>query len=107
MGTRLYFCLKWAGFLCIIVGLGLMGCVCPVLFRVVPYVGTWIEHFGRIVFWVFACVFGALLGYVTVALAWLRARPLKALLLLFLVGGLASSPWLCNAVFRSAGHVGA
>jgi len=101
---RLYTCLKCAGFLCIVGGLGLMGCVVPALFRVVPYVGTWIEQFGKIVFWVFALAFGVALGYITVALAWLRARPLKALLLLILSGGLASAPWVCRAVLRSTGR---
>jgi len=73
---------KFVGWVMIVFGLQYMFALIPTLFRIIPFVGTWIQYFGKMVTNVLAFCIGSMLSLITIALAWLRYRPVKAAILI-------------------------
>jgi len=72
------------GYCVIVGGLYMMLQFVPALFRIIPFVGSWVQYFGDIFMEVVAFVLGTFLALVTIALAWLRYHPKFALMVLAL-----------------------
>lgn len=53
----------------------------PTLFRVIPWVGTWIQYFGNAIAFVGAFFCGCFWWSSTLAFSWLFSRPIRAILL--------------------------
>lgn len=53
----------------------------PTFFRIIPFVGTWIQYFGNAIAWVAAFFCGCFWWCGTLAFSWLFSRPLRAVLL--------------------------
>ncbi|CAE8601896.1 unnamed protein product [Polarella glacialis] len=84
--------LQIGGFLLLFVGLDCMLSFVPALFRIIPLIGTWIQMFGH---WLATFASFLLAGFfwcITVALAWLSMRPVKAAILLAAAALLVMAP---------------
>lgn len=64
----------------------------PTLFRVIPWVGTWIQFFGNTFALVGALFCGCFWWSGTLAFSWLFARPIRAVLLFSLAIGMIAVP---------------
>jgi len=53
----------------------------PTLFRIIPWIGLWIQAFGNVFAYVGAFLMSSFCFCVTVAYSWLAVRPVKAILL--------------------------
>jgi len=76
------------GFLMFLIGDYLIFKLAGSIFRVVPFIGTWIEALFASLAFVAACLCACQCWLLTVALSWLATRPLKGFLLLTLVVGI-------------------
>ncbi|CAD7970066.1 unnamed protein product [Amoebophrya sp. A25] len=74
--------LQIVGFLMLFGGLQMTFSVVPALFRVIPFVGTWIQLFGNLIATAAAFILGCIFWCTTVALAWFAVRPQYAAALL-------------------------
>uniref|UniRef100_A0A7S3WKY8 Uncharacterized protein n=1 Tax=Strombidinopsis acuminata TaxID=141414 RepID=A0A7S3WKY8_9SPIT len=74
--------LQVLGFVLLFVGFHCMLSFVPTLFRVIPFLGTWIQWFGNFLATGASLLLAGCVWCLTVALAWLAMRPGKALLLL-------------------------
>lgn len=74
--------LQLVGFFMLTFGLDLMFQLVPALFRIIPFIGTWIQFFGNFFVHITALLLGLFFWCITVAFAWLWARPVKAVLIL-------------------------
>merc|ERR1712139_717809 len=89
--------IKFLGYAMIIGGLYMMYGVVPAMFRVIPYVGVYIESFGNIIAFITAVAIGTVLGSITTTIAWFAARPVKSAFCLVCLGLIALSPYILQA----------
>eukprot|EP00928_Gymnodinium_smaydae_P080572 TRINITY_DN64240_c0_g1_i1.p1 TRINITY_DN64240_c0_g1~~TRINITY_DN64240_c0_g1_i1.p1 ORF type:complete len:509 (+),score=84.24 TRINITY_DN64240_c0_g1_i1:57-1583(+) len=73
--------MKLVGFVMLFAGLDMMGTFLPTIFRFIPFAGTWIQWILNGAVHIFSFLMAGFLFLVTVAIAWLRYRPMKAALL--------------------------
>eukprot|EP00928_Gymnodinium_smaydae_P092754 TRINITY_DN7669_c0_g1_i1.p1 TRINITY_DN7669_c0_g1~~TRINITY_DN7669_c0_g1_i1.p1 ORF type:complete len:506 (+),score=94.11 TRINITY_DN7669_c0_g1_i1:166-1518(+) len=74
--------LTLVGFVMLVLGLDWMMTFLPTLFRIIPFLGTWVQWILNGGAHICAFVLGGFFWCVTIAVAWLFYRPLKAALLL-------------------------
>merc|ERR1719401_566295 len=84
--------LQIVGFLMLYIGFDLIFQLFPVLFRIIPFLGKWIQLFGNFLAAIAAFLISGCLWCITVALAWLSMRPVKAILLLAVACALVLAP---------------
>jgi len=84
--------LQIVGFILFWLGFYLIFGFLPAIFRIIPFLGTWIQLFGNILALIASFLFALVCWCVTVALAWLSMRPGKALLLLSVATALLLVP---------------
>jgi hypothetical protein len=70
--------LQIVGFFLLFIGWNCIFQVLPAVFRFIPFIGIYIQYFGNFLAGVLSFVLSAFLWCITVAVAWLAARPLKA-----------------------------
>jgi len=74
--------LKLVGFLMLVGGLDMMFTFFPTLFRFIPFAGVWIQWILNGAAHIASFLLGGFFWCVTVALAWLAYRPVKAIIFL-------------------------
>jgi len=84
--------LKLVGYLLFFCGWLLQFWFVPTLFRVIPFIGLWIQAFGNFFAYLGAFFMGTFCYCVTVACAWLALRPVKGALFLGLAAALIVVP---------------
>lgn len=80
--SSMHLILQVVGFLMLLVGFDCIFTFVPTFFRIIPFIGTWIQLFGNIIAHVAALLFATVFWCVVVAVAWFSMRPLKASILL-------------------------
>jgi len=84
--------LKIAGYLLFFCGWLMQFSFVPTLFRVIPFIGLWIQSFGNFFAYLGAFFMGTFCYCITVAYAWLALRPVKGALFLGLALALIIVP---------------
>mmetsp|Transcript_62504 Transcript_62504/g.174216 ORF Transcript_62504/g.174216 Transcript_62504/m.174216 type:complete len:483 (+) Transcript_62504:97-1545(+) len=74
--------LKLCGYLLFFFGLFMQFKFVPTFFRIIPFIGTWIQFFGNMFAYLGAFFIANFLWCFTVAIAWLAFRPAKGVLLI-------------------------
>ncbi|CAK0821033.1 unnamed protein product [Prorocentrum cordatum] len=64
----------------------------PTLFRIVPWIGTWVQYFGNAVAFVGAFFCGCFWWSGTLAFSWLFSRPIRAILLFSFATAMVAVP---------------
>lgn len=72
------------GWLLMVIGINMFLSVVPALFRIIPFIGTYVQAFGNFVVSIVAFVFGSFFALITIAFGWLTIRPFKAMALITL-----------------------
>lgn len=70
--------LMFVGWLMMVIGIHMMLAVVPALFRIIPFIGTYVQAFGNAIVTVISLVFGSIFALITIAVGWLTIRPFKA-----------------------------
>jgi len=85
--------LQLVGFLFLLIGWDAILSLLPSVFRFIPFIGIYIQYFGNFLASIVSFVLAVFFWCITVALAWLAARPMKAGLLLGVAALLFLVPW--------------
>merc|ERR1712007_402637 len=90
----IYLCLRILGWVMFYVGLFLQFAAVPTLFRIIPFIGTWIQAFGNLFAKLAAFFLATFFWCITVAIAWLVMRPVKGIILLLVAIAMVVVPTL-------------
>lgn len=70
------------GYILFFAGWAMQFAFVPTLFRIIPWIGLWIQSFGNFFAYIAAFLMACFCWCITVAYAWLALRPVKAVMLL-------------------------
>jgi len=90
---------KYGGWLMMVIGLNMIFDPFPTLFRFIPFAGTYIQYFVGWITGAIAFLLGSALASLTIALAWLYARPAKSLQYFLVAGGLIACIYALAAMY--------
>jgi len=95
---------KYGGWLMMVIGLNMIFDPFPTLFRFIPFAGTYIQYFVGWITGVIAFLLGSALASLTIALAWLYARPAKSLQYFAVAGALIAGIYALAAMYSGDGN---
>jgi len=79
---NMHFLLKALGWVMFMIGFYFIFKFPPAIFRYIPFIGTWIESFGKLLAFIAAFFLGSMCWCITIAVSWLSVKPVRGILLL-------------------------